>query len=125
MAPAVRNVREMTERQGDRATEHDVTRAMIWKGDALMNGERDRDKDQREATEQDDKAPAKPQVSEQQKQGQSPFLRQMREVERQGVPEPGAVSPGPPPEPVRSGDFSAAPVRESEQGQGQGQGEER
>ena len=37
--------------------------------------------------------------------GESPFLRHMKQVERQGVPEPGAVNPVPPPEPVRSGDF--------------------
>jgi hypothetical protein len=52
-------------------------------------------------------------------QGQSPFLRQMRRVERQGVPEPGAVNPGPPPKPVRSGTFRADQTPNAEQGEEQ------
>lgn len=53
-------------------------------------------------------------------QGTEPFLRRMRQVERQGVPEEGAVKPGPPPRPVRSGEFNAEHAVSSEEEQEQG-----
>ena len=81
-----------------------VTRTivMIWKGDAWMDQDRERDQHEASGREQREAA-SNPPAGEQ--QGKGPFLRQMSEVERQGVPEPGATNPGPPPKPVRSGDF--------------------
>ncbi len=73
----------------------------------------DQDWDRREADGQDERARGNPPPSEQ--QGQSPFLQKIREVQRQGVPEPGAVEPGPLPKPVRSGDFHVDHVPPAEQ----------
>ncbi|HEX6798331.1 MAG TPA: hypothetical protein VF116_11535 [Ktedonobacterales bacterium] len=58
---------------------------------------------QEQALEQADARPGE-------RAGQNPFLRKMRQVERQGVPEEGAVNPGPPPRPVRSGEFHTGPI---------------
>ena len=49
--------------------------------------------------------------------GQHPFLQKIRQVERQGVPEEGVVNPGPPPRPVRSGEFHAGPNLAESQGE--------
>ena len=75
-----------------------------------MEQDRDqvRDSDRREAGEQDERRQANARTGEQ--QGQHPFLKKISEVQRQGVPEPGAVNPGPPPKPVRSGSFHVGPV---------------
>ncbi len=83
-----------------------------------MNRDHDQDQqhDRREADRQGERAPEEnPGPVEQ--QDQHPFLRQMRQVLRQGVPEPGAVNPGPAPRPVRSGDFHAGPVSSNEKGE--------
>lgn len=88
-----------------------MTYSMIGKGDALMDQEQQQDRD--EARNQEQQTPANPRPDEQ--QGTGPFLRQMKQVERQGVPEPGAINPGPPPEPVRSGDFHADRVPQAGQ----------
>ena len=73
--------------------------------------------DQRETSTQEQQESTNPPRGE--RQGKSPFLRQMSEVERQGVPEPGVVNPGPPPKPVRSGDFRADQAPNAEQGEEQ------
>ncbi|HKS69953.1 MAG TPA: hypothetical protein VJQ45_06015 [Ktedonobacterales bacterium] len=60
---------------------------------------------------------ARPGEQQGQGQGQSnPFLRKIQQVERQGVPEEGAVNPGPPPGPVRSGEFHIGPIAPESQG---------
>lgn len=77
----------------------------------------DEDRERSQTRPQEQQEPENPKPAEQ--QGKGPFLRQMRQVERQGVPEAGAIDPGPPPKPVRSGDFHAGPAAPQEQGEEQ------
>lgn len=79
------------------------------------------DQNQRAADGQEEQAPVPAPASAPpgQQHGQSPFLHKIRQVERQGVPEEGAVNPGPPPRPVRSGEFHAGPIPQERQGEEQ------
>lgn len=82
-------------------------------GSKLMADDRDQH-DPHATRDQEEQAPASAQPGQ-----SSPFLHEIRQIERQGVPESGAVNPGSPPRPVRSGDFHAGPLPP------EGQGEER
>lgn len=70
----------------------------------------DRERNASHSLDEHERTNAQPGAGQGQGQSGNPFLREIRQLERQGVPEEGAVKPGPPPRPVRSGNFHAGSV---------------
>lgn len=92
----------------------------------------DEDQDQGTAHDQEAQAPENTRNTQpgaqqdeqqegEQKDQSGRFLRRIQQVERQGVPEPGVVSPGPPFKAVRAGGFHAGPIPQEQQGEEQEQ----